>query len=115
VFPAGTYSVERLTAANPNLVILKQSGGKAKAVLLIQPLRDLTLKPNLKLSFKNSGNRYVLIGILAVGEKYTDPEMPPDDDARKPQNGGKSVNYILNPDVFAKKQANYPNEEGKNE
>src|SRR6185369_3234161 len=75
-FPSGQYFVERLSAANPGIVVLKQSDGKAKAALLVQPTSNLPFGNRLKLSFKFQDGNYVLVAILAVSNKYIQDSLP---------------------------------------
>ena len=70
VFPAGKYSVERLNPSSPNFLILKQIGGKSKAVLMIQTTEELKTDYRLRLRFNQPGKTYFLVGIWAFGEKY---------------------------------------------
>jgi hypothetical protein len=69
-FPAGRYVVERFDRNNPDFVLLKQVGGKLKAVLKVSLTTRSTPQNRFQLTFKFSGKRYVLRGILEHSEKY---------------------------------------------
>ena len=59
VFPAGTYSIERLNPDNPSLLIMKNTDGKQKIVFLAQSFNKEQTN-NARLTFKFFGNSYFL-------------------------------------------------------
>ena len=59
VFPAGTYSIERLNPGNPSLLIMKNTHGKDKIVFLTQSFNKEQTN-NARLTFKFFGNNYFL-------------------------------------------------------
>lgn len=72
VFPAGTYSIERLNPGNPNLLIMKNTGGKQKIVFLTQSFNKEQTN-NARLTFKYLGDSYFLGSILI--NKNNDGQM----------------------------------------
>ncbi|HRH42757.1 MAG TPA: hypothetical protein PKY82_14100 [Pyrinomonadaceae bacterium] len=59
VFPAGTYSIERLNPGNPSLLIMKNTLGKHKIVFLTQSFSKEQTN-NARLTFKHLGESYFL-------------------------------------------------------
>ena len=59
VYPAGTYSIERLNPGNPNLLIMKNTDGKDKIVFLTRSFNK-EQSNNARLTFKFVGDSYFL-------------------------------------------------------
>lgn len=98
-FTAGKYSLERLSPSNPEIMVLKQVGGKAKSVLLIRQNGDSESASQLSLRFKNSGGSYFLVGIWAFGKKYAlDSEL--DERRRDSRQPAEPLSFVLSPDIF---------------
>ena len=68
VFPAGKYSIGRVNQGNPNLLLLKNTNGEQKMVLLAQNSNDSQPKQP-RLTFKRFEERYFLEGITVNGNK----------------------------------------------
>jgi hypothetical protein len=63
-FPAGKYSVARLNAANPDVLILKQVGGKLKTVILARRIGgDEKMRAQSHLSFRRGDAGFYLTEI----------------------------------------------------
>lgn len=63
VYPAGTYSIERLNPGNPNLLIMKNTDGKDKIVFLTQSFNK-EQTTYARLTFKYLGDSYFLGSVL---------------------------------------------------
>lgn len=98
-FPAGKYSVERLNPANPEILVLKHVGDKRKSVVLIQQIGDSESDYQLSLRFKNSGAKFVLVGIWAFGKKYA-LDAGIDDQPREPQKPAESLSFVRLTEIF---------------
>lgn len=76
VFPAGKYSIERLSPSNPNFLVLKQVDGKLKTILLVQNTGGKEFSQDSRLLFNRDENSYTLEGVWAFGEKYGQKFLP---------------------------------------
>ena len=70
VLPSGTYSIGRLNADNPDLLILKNTEGKTKIIFQTQRLNGGSPNGESRLTFYRFGNIYLLDCIWASGEIY---------------------------------------------
>src|ERR1700754_452081 len=70
-YPAGRYYVKRLSPSNPDFLVLRQVDGKGIAVLLRQLAANVKQEDQLQLSFTQTGNTYVLLGVSEAGQKYS--------------------------------------------
>jgi len=98
-FPAGKYSVERLSAANPEILVLKLVGGKARSVLLIRQPGELKSEYQLSLHFRDSGDKIVLVGVRAFGTKYA-LDAAREEKRRESRNRAESLSFIRSSDIF---------------
>jgi len=96
-YPAGKYSVERLTRSSPELLVLKQLGGaKGSSILLRRSTGDIKQRDQLQLSFSHADSKYVLLGIWVYGEKYA--SLSPDETPSNPPEAEPSPKKCLKSD-----------------
>lgn len=68
--PAGKYSVERLNPANPDVLILKQIGGKIKTVFQTRRIGGEKPTAEPRMTFNRRDEGFILSGIWESGENY---------------------------------------------
>ena len=95
-FPAGKYSIGRLSASNPEILVLKRLGGKTKSVLLIRQNGDRQPDKPLSLRFQSTGGSFFLIGVQAFGKNYALDSLDP----RETRPPSESLSFVVSPDIF---------------
>ena len=68
--PAGRYSVGRLNAANPDILILKNKEGTIKFIFQAQRARAAGRATAARLTFVRGADGYVLSSVWETGETY---------------------------------------------
>lgn len=69
--PAGSYSIGRLNAANPDVLVLEQIGGKIKTVFQAQRVGGGDGRfTQPRLTFNHGADGYFLTGIRELGESF---------------------------------------------
>lgn len=69
-YDAGTYRIGRLSAANPDTLILKNADGKKSLILQTQRINSGDPIQHSKLTFRRDGETYFLDSIRTFGESY---------------------------------------------
>ena len=89
-FPAGRYRLGRLNPDNPDILILKNTGGNKKTVFLTQRLARDSQKDLSELVFYRFGNIYFLNSVWPSGQKYGSLLRPCKSELKERQEASKA-------------------------
>jgi hypothetical protein len=93
-FPAGEYQFSRLNPTNPDILIIKNTARKKKAIFLTQRLKALSANKPSGLTFLRFGNIYFLNSIWALGDMFAN-QMIYDESIRKKREASESQLVLL--------------------